>query len=451
VEKLMRRIITFLVVYLFAWTASAEVLDREISRLSKDLTPIGAERKGNGSDIPEWNGGLKQSKAHEPGSFLSNPYFREKPLFTINAKNIEQHKDRLSYGSQQLLKQYPSMEMPVYKTHRSASYPDYVYDGVKKNMGTAKLMKYGSGVEGARISSPFPIPESGLEILWNHTLRFRGQSLNFVASTVHTNSSGSRAVIMRDYKYYFGYSDPDLSTENLNNKIFFLKRKTLSPSRKAGGIILVHETLDQVRSPRKSWIYVPGQRRVRRTPNLSHDTPDEATNSLRTVDQVDMFNGAPTYYDWKLVGKQEMYIPYNAYLLNSPELSIEDITGPAHLNTQNLRYEAHRVWVVEATVRLGVDHRYEKRRYYFEEDSWSIVYAEEYDEDGKLWQFTESHLINYYDVPLVFSTLETTYDLQEGSYYVEGIDNDRSSSFDFSKNYSKKEFTTSAVRREAKR
>ncbi|MBA33820.1 MAG: outer membrane lipoprotein-sorting protein [Oleispira sp.] len=450
-EKFMLKIITFFFVYLFAWNASAQVSDKDIARLGKDLTPVGAERKGNGSDIPAWTGGLQQSKSHESGSFHSDPYFRDKPLFKINSKNIEQHKDRLSFGSQQLLKQFPSMEMPVYKTHRSASYPDYVYEGIKNNAHSANLIKYGSGVQNSRISSPFPIPESGLEVLWNHTLRFRGQSLNYIASTVHVNSGGSRAVTVRDYKYYFAYSDPELSTEDLNNKIFFLKRKTLAPSRIAGGITLVHETLDQIRSPRKSWIYVPGQRRVRRTPDLNHDTPDGATNSLRTVDQVDMFNGAPDYYDWKLIGKQEMYIPYNAYSLNSPELTVEDITGPAHLNPQHLRYEAHRVWVVEANLRLGFDHRYAKRRYYFDEDSWSIVYAEEYDEDGKLWQFTESHLVNYYDVPVVFHALEVTYDLKDDTYFVEGIDNDRSSSYDFSVEYSKKEFTTSAVRREAKR
>lgn len=447
----MFKIITFFVVYLFAWNASAQVLDKDISRLGKDLTPVGAERKGNGSDIPSWNGGLKKSTTQEQGSFLTDPYFRDKPLFTINSKNMEQHKDRLSAGSQKLLTRFPSMEMPIYKTHRSASYPDYVYEGIKKNLGTAKLMKFGAGVEGSRISSPFPIPENGLEVLWNHTLRFRGQSLNYIASTVHTNSNGSRAVTVRDYKYYFAFSDPELSTEDLNNKIFYLKRKTLAPSRVAGGITLVHETLDQVRSPRKSWIYVPGQRRVRRTPDLNHDTPDGATNSLRTIDQVDMFNGAPTYYDWKLIGKQEMYIPYNSYKLNSPKLTVEDITGPAHLNPDNLRYEAHRVWAVEATVRLGLEHRYAKRRYYFDEDSWSIVYAEEYDKDGELWQFTESHLMNYYNVPVLWSTLESTYDFKDDSYFVEGIDNDRSTSYDFSVDYSRKEFTTSAVRREAKR
>jgi hypothetical protein len=406
---------------------------------------------GNAKDIPSWTGGLMQSKSHQSGQFHSNPYFREKPLYTINQTNMEKFKHRLSPGSQKLLQQFPSMELPVYKTHRSASYPDYVYEGIKDNVSNAALMKYGSGVTGARISSPFPIPQNGLEVLWNHTLRFRGQSISYQASTVHVNASGSRAVTLRDYKYYFGYSDPELSTGDLNNKIFFLKRKTLAPATQAGGITLVHETLDQVRSPRKSWIYVPGQRRVRRTPDLNHDTPDGATDSLRTIDQVDMFNGAPTYYNWKLVGKQEMYIPYNSYLLHGADLTVEDITGPAHLNPELLRYEAHRVWVVEATLRTGLQHRYAKRRYYFDEDSWSIVYAEEYDEKGELWQFSESHLINYFEIPLMFSTLENTYDFKDGRYFVEGIDNDRGATYDYSVEYSKRDFTTSAIRREAKR
>ncbi len=436
---------------LFILVSIAQASGQDVERLSKDLTPVGAERMGNGKDIPTWTGGLKASKSHVSGEFHKNPYFREKPLFTITQANMEEHKNRLSLGSQKLLKQFPSMALPVYKSHRSASYPDYVYEGIKNNVATAELMKFGAGVQNSRISSPFPVPENGLEVLWNHTLRFRGQSISYESSTVHINSSGSRAVTIRDYKYYFGYSDPELTTEELNNKIFFLKRKTLAPSSQAGGITLVHETLDQVRSPRKSWIYVPGQRRVRRTPDLNHDTPDIATDSLRTIDQVDMFNGAPTYYNWKLIGKQEMYIPYNSYLLHSPDLSIEDITGPAHLNPELLRYEAHRVWVVEATLRVGLQHRYAKRRYYFDEDSWSIVYAEEYDENGELWQFSEAHLINYYEVPLVFSTLENTYDFQDGRYFVEGIDNNRGATYDYSGKFSKKNFTTSAVRREARR
>lgn len=445
----MQKTVLSILFLIFAFTVQAN--EKDVNRLAKDLTPVGAERMGNGKDIPSWTGGLKQSKSHISGEFHSNPYFREKQLFSITQANMEEHKSRLSPGSQKLLKQFPSMALPVYKTHRSASYPDYVYDGIKKNVSDATLMKYGSGVGGSRISSPFPIPENGLEVLWNHTLRFRGQSISYEASTVHVNAAGSRAETIRDYKYYFGYSDPELSTADLNNKIFFLKRKTLAPATQAGGITLVHETLDQVRSPRKSWIYVPGQRRVRRTPDLNHDTPDIATDSLRTIDQVDMFNGAPTYYDWNLIGKQEMYIPYNSYLLHSADLTVEDITGPVHLNPKLLRYEAHRVWVVEATLRVGLQHRYAKRRYYFDEDSWSIVYAEEYDENGELWQFSEAHLINYFEVPLMFSTLENTYDFKDGRYFVEGIDNNRGATYNYNVEYSKRDFTTSAVRREARR
>lgn len=441
----------FLYFALLCITSLAQANEQSAIRLGNDLTPVGAERMGNGADIPAWTGGLPKSKVHKSGEFHSNPYFREKPLYSINQKNMEEHKARLSFGTQKLLEQFPSMELMIYKTHRSASYPQYVYDGIQNNLKTARLLELGAGVEGARISSPFPVPQDGLEVLWNHTLRYRGQSIGFEASTVHVNASGSRAITLRDYKYYFGYSDPNISTADLNNKIFFLKRKTLAPASQAGRITLVHETLDQIQSPRKSWIYVPGQRRVRRTPDLNHDTPDVATDSLRTVDQVDMFNGSPTYYEWELIGKQEMYIPYNSYNLHSKDLTVEDITGPAHLNPKLLRYEAHRVWVVEANLRVGLQHRYAKRRYYFDEDSWSIVYAEEYDEDGNLWQFTESHLINYYEVPLVFSTLENTYDFKDGRYFVEGIDNDRGATYDFSGDYTMRDFTTSAVRREARR
>lgn len=447
----MLKTMTFLIILLIVGSVSAKNSEQEIARLGQDLTLVGAEKKGNGSDIPAWTGGLQKSKSHPSGKFHNNPYFRETPILIINSENMHLHKDRLSLGSQQLLQYYPSLDLPIYPSHRSASYPEYVYQGIKHNASSASLMKYGSGVSGATMSSPFPIPKNGLEVLWNHTLRFRGHSVGYVASTVHINQHGSRAVTVRDYQYYFAYSDRGVLAEELDNKIFFLKRKALAPASQAGGITLVHETLDQVRSPRKSWIYVPGQRRVRRTPNLDHDTPDIATDSLRTIDQVDMFNGAPTYYEWELLGKQEMYIPYNAYLLHDANLTVEDITGAAHLNAKNLRYEAHRVWVVEAKLRIGLKHRYVKRRYYFDEDSWSIVYAEEYDEAGKLWQFSESHLINYYEVPVMFSTLEVTYDLKEGRYFVEGIDNDRGKTYSYDANYNKGDFTTSAIRREARR
>ena len=447
----MKQLLLFAALTCLITPALAAVSPEQAARLGKDLTPVGAEKAGNGRDIPAWTGGLAKDNRHAPGSFHKDPYAREKPLFRIDATNMEQHRDRLTEGQMALLKRFPDFYLEVYPTHRSASYPDYVYDGIRVNATRAELMKYGSGVSGATMSSPFPVPQNGLEVLWNHTLRFRAHSLSYTSVASSVTEDGQRMDALRKYEYFFQYSIPGAKPEELDNKIFFLKRKTLSPARLAGTITLVHETLDQVRSPRKSWIYVPGQRRLRRTPDLEYDTADINTNSIRTVDQVDMFNGAPDYYDWELQGKREIYIPYNAYRAHQGNLKLDDILQQHHLNPALLRYEAHRVWVIEARLRVGYSHRYATRRYYVDEDSWSIVYAEEYDAHNKLWQVTEAHTINYYEVPLIYTTLEVTYDLLSGRYYVEGLDNERDSTLNFSMDLNADDFSPNAVRREAVR
>jgi hypothetical protein len=448
---MMKRLVLLSTLFALTLPASAAVTQKDAERLGKDLTPVGAEKAGNGRDIPAWTGGLKKDNNHPSGAFHKDPFASDKPLFRIDASNMEQHKARLTNGQMEMLKRFPDMFLEVYPTHRSASYPEHVYAGVKTNATRAELFKYGSGVRGATMSSPFPIPTDGLEVLWNHTLRFRGLSMAFSGVASSVTSGGQRMDALRDYEYYFKYSVPGYEPEDLDNKIFLLKRKTLAPATMAGAITLVHETLDQIRSPRKSWIYMPGQRRLRRTPDLAYDTADVNTNSIRTVDQVDMFNGAPDYYEWELKGKQEVYIPYNAYKVHQGDLKLDDILQPHHINSSLLRYEAHRVWVVEAKLRVGYSHRYATRRYYVDEDSWSIVYAEEYDEAGNLWEVTEAHLINYYDVPVMYTTLEVTYDMQDGRYFVEGLDNERGSTINYTVELDEKDFSPAAVRREAVR
>jgi hypothetical protein len=450
-QGLRRAAVVLLASVGLASTALAAVSEQQAQRLGKDLTPVGADKLGNGRDIPAWQGGLKRDESLAPGAFHPDPFAADKPVFRISAANIDQHEKRLSAGQVALLRRFPEMFFEVYPSRRSASYPDYVYDGIRANATKAELLKYGSGVKGATMSSPFPIPENGLEVLWNHTLRFRGHSFSFSSYTASVTAGGDRAETLRDYQYFFAYSELGMEPQDLDNKIFFLKRKTLAPANLAGRITLVHETLDQIRSPRKSWIYVPGQRRLRRTPDLAYDTADVNTNAIRTIDQVDMFNGAPDYYDWKLIGKQEMYIPYNAYRVHQGNLSNDDILLDHHINSSLLRYEPHRVWVVEATLRVGFDHKYAKRRYYVDEDSWSIVYAEEYGDDGELLQVTEAHPINFYDLLLVYPTLEVTYDLENGRYYAEGLDNERGATLNSFEDFNKRQFSTSAVRREAKR
>ncbi|MDO6806343.1 DUF1329 domain-containing protein, partial [Wenyingzhuangia sp. 1_MG-2023] len=86
------------------------------------------------------------------------------------------------------------------------------------------------------------------------------------------------------------------------------------------------------KEPRKAWIYNAGSRKVRRAPAIAYDSPGTASDGMRTSDNFDLYNGAPDRYEWKLVGKQEMYIPYNSYKLKSGQLKYDDIVQPGHIN-----------------------------------------------------------------------------------------------------------------------
>ena len=208
--------------------------------------------------------------------------------------------------------------MNVYPTRRSASLPQRIYDATASNIGRAKLVNNGNGVEGAIGGPAFPMPKSGVEVIWNHLLRYRGETARRWVMQATPTRGGQYTPVQFDEETYFLYSLPSMTPEKLNNRILLFKQTVTAPARLAGGILLVHESLDQVKKPRDAWLYNPGQRRVRRAPQVAYDNPGTAADNMRTSDQLDMFNGAPDKYDWKLVGKREIYVPYNAYKLQDP-------------------------------------------------------------------------------------------------------------------------------------
>ncbi|MGO1463534.1 MAG: DUF1329 domain-containing protein, partial [Marinobacter sp.] len=395
--------------------ALASVTVSEAERLKQDLTPIGAERAANASgSIPRWTGGLYEAPANwRKGETEVNPFPEDQAMFVITADNMHLYEDKLSDGSVQMLSQYgPDFFMPVYQTRRTAAFPEQVYKKSYENALSAEVLDNGNGVRNAIMSSPFPIPENGLEVIWNHILRYRGEEVSFRSASATPQVDGSYNPVVNQYDYYFAYSKKDAELEDIDNKIFYLKTDTISPSNLAGTITLVHETLDQVRSPRLAWRYDSGSRRLRRSPNLAYETDLPNSSSLRSVDQKDMYNGAPNQYNWELKGKREMFVPYNAYKLHDQSVQPDDVIRAGHINQQLARYELHRVWVVEATRRTGIKHIYDRRVFYVDEDSWQIVMSEEYDESGDLWRVSEAHNISYYGAPAFWTTMEMTYDLK---------------------------------------
>ncbi|MGP1397998.1 MAG: DUF1329 domain-containing protein [Inquilinaceae bacterium] len=414
------------------------------------LTPFGAIRAGNADGtIPEWTGGITSPPpGYSKGDHHPDPFADDAVTMTISAANVADHAARLSPGQQALLQRYPGFVMNVYPTRRSASAPQRVYDAAIANARNASLTADGNGVTGARVGVPFPVPENGLEAIWNHVLRWRGIALKREVGQANPTAGGDYTMVKFEDDVLNRYGQEDFG-EDENIVLYFLQR-VVAPARLAGEILLIHETINQIAEQRSAWTYNPGQRRVRRAPNVAYDNPGTAADGLRTSDNLDMFNGAPDRYDWTLVGRQEMYVPYNAYRLHSDALDYDDIIQAGHLNPDHLRYELHRVWVVEANLKPGTSHVYARRTFYLDEDSWQILVVDHYDTRGQIWRVGESHGINYYEVPTFWSTLDVIYDLQSGRYTAVGFDN-QEAMYDFDVELRPSDFTPDALRRAGRR
>ena len=434
---------------MLATSVMAAVSAEDAAKLGTTLTPVGAEKAGNADGtIPEWTGGLPKDAGTADGrGFLSNPFASEQPLFTITAQNVEQYRDKLTPGQLAMFNRYPeSYRIPVYPTHRSATLPQSVLDDTRQNATGAKLVQNGNGLADFKTANPFPIPQNGLEVVWNHITRYRGGSIRRLVTQATPQANGSFSLVYFQDEFVSPANLTDYDPSKPSNILFYFKQRVTAPARLAGNVLLVHETLDQVKEPRLAWLYNAGQRRVRRAPQVSYDGPGTAADGLRTSDNLDMFNGAPDRYDWKLVGKKEIYIPYNSYGLDSPTLKYSDVIKQGHINQDLARYELHRVWHVTATLKAGERHIYAKRDMYIDEDTWQATVIDHYDGRGTLWRVAEAHSQYYYDNQVPWYTLETLYDVVSGRYLAMGMKNEEKRAYEVGYKAASSDFTPAALR-----
>jgi len=434
----------------FSGMSLAKIDAEQAKKLSNELTPMGAVKAANADgSIPEWTGGITSAPdGYTPGMHHLDPYPNDKIEFTITAANVEQYKALLSPGQINLFKTYPdTFKMNVYQTRRSASYPEHVYQATIDNSTRAELVEDGNGIIQSAVGIPFPIPANGLEAIWNHILRYRGEGIKRNGGQVTPTASGDYTYIGFDDQLIIPYGKKGVQPETLekSNVLFKFKQKVTEPSKLVGTALLVYETMDQIKTPRQAWIYNKGFRSAKKAPTVAYDAPGTASDGLRTTDDFDMFNGAPNRYTWTLKGKQELYIPYNDYKLHSDKVSYDDIIQPGHINPDLVRYEKHRVWVVEANLKEGTTHTYRKRVFYIDEDSWQIAVTDIYDDRNELYRVGVAHGLNYYEVPTQWSTLEVFHDLQSKRYIAIGLDNE-TKMYDFSVKLSERKFSTSALR-----
>lgn len=428
---------------LVALPGIAAVPQSEADRLGNDLTPLGAERAGNGGAIPAWDGGLTTAPSgFQRGQAHPDPFADDAIQFTISPSNYNDYAANLTEGQKAMFQRYDTFRMNVYPTRRSAAFPQRIYDMAKRNATTARLVADGDGVENAAESIPFPIPQNGAEVIWNHKLKFKGVSATRDNNQAPITAGGSYNMAKLVEEFYVPYSIEGRTIADINNILLYFFQSVEAPPRLAGQLLLVHETLNQATTPRQAWVYNPGQRRVRRAPNVAYDNPGTAADNLRTNDMTDMFNGALDRFNWELVGKREIYVPYNSYKAHAA--SARELIRPGHLNPDFLRYELHRVWIVEATLKAGARHINSRRTFYVDEDSWQILLTDHYDGEGALWRYSEAPSIQFYDQPLFWTTMENHHDLKNGRYLVQGMDN--AASFNFDRQASLEQYSPQALR-----
>lgn len=407
--------------------AMAAVSAEEAAELGKSLTPVGAERAGNADGtIPEWK--PQAARGPRSGVYPSNPDIDgDKPLFTITAANLSEHADLVMTGHKELLKRFPdSYKLNIYPSHRLATFPDKILEETKKNATRASL----EGVDnpkGAFVGFPFPIPKKGNEPLWNHRVKYRGEDIRRFNNQMIVQQDGSFTLTKIVEDVTFNYSN--IAKENpdeLKPGAEFLRyiSETISPPRIAGTYILVHEKAGFGPEGRSAWLYAPALKRIRRAPAVCCDNPYEGTDGHQFYDQVDMYNGVFERFTWKLVGKKEMYVPYNANRISGPQTKYADMAKPNHLNQDLPRYERHRVWVVEAENKPDQRHTFKSRRFYVDEDTWNVLGVDNYDQQGELMQFQEGHLVTYYGVLAHTTQPEVIYHFNSGRYFMTAMGNE---------------------------
>jgi hypothetical protein len=420
-----KTLIVTALVSLFAPAAWGAVAADEAKQLGTTLTAIGAEKAGNkDGTIPEYTGGIKAPADFKAGSgFRPDPFVNEKPRLVITGKDAAASADKLTEGTKELLKRYPTMRVDVYPTHRTVAVPQRVIDNTLKNATGAKTVEGGTALENVVAGYPFPIPKTGSEAIWNHLLRYNGLGYDGVRyDNWNVDSAGVPTLSVTGDAYWaWPIYDPKKTGVIASNDPYWMtKILYVGPARRNGEGLLLVDAVNPFKQPRKAWQYLPGQRRVKLAPDLADDTPNPATAGASTWDDLSVFNGGLDRFDWKLLGKKEMYIPYSDYRLTYNK-SAADVTKPNHINPDLVRWELHRVWVVEATLKPDKRHVYSKRVFYLDEDSWTAVASDQYDARGQLYRSSFAYQSYSYDVQAPFGDTTAIYDFNSGLYAVTGL------------------------------
>ena len=355
------------------------------------------------------------STYNEVENSYPDPFLNDEIIFTIDGNNYQSYAaEILTPGQIEMFKTYPdSFKMNIYPSRRSCAVPPEV---INLTVGNAELIDEGEGLIGVVGSIPFPKPTEALHHVWNHILRYRGVDIYgsspfYIINADGSSTYGAGEAIAKNYWNPFVRNDKGLQG--------MIMSKVTHPPRLADASVLVIESLNALKTPRRAWAYNPGTRRVRRAPDIAYDYKPSANQGLTTTDQFDGFNGAKDRYEWTFIGTQKRLMPYNAYKFH--ETKIEDILTPYHVNQDYLRYELVTVNVVQADLKPDKRHILPHRTMYFDLDSHNMLVEETFDGKKEIMAYREFPIINFYDQPMCLSVHSATYDFASRRYQLSNV------------------------------
>ena len=429
----MNKVIILVCLLLAAAHVAGKVGPEEAARLGRELTPVGADPSANADgSIPAYTGklfGLPEGLEYDgPGSPYPDPFSGDPMIHSVTSANRAEHAAFLSPGLEAMFATYPdTFRVDVYPTHRDGRYSELYIEKLRYNAVNAELYNGDDGIRGFTGSVAFPIPQSGAEVIWNTRTSAPNHTMAGTYDDIAVFSNGSRALrrstLMSEYPYMNPANEVGLLEPDLGIWAAHVMTTVHEPVRDRGMITSIFEPYDYITHAREAWRYLPGSRRVRRAPTVGYDTPD-GPGGFITVDDTLGFNGAMDRYEWTLLGKQELYVPFHSYGFDQAGLDYDELLTPFHANPDYMRWEKRRAWVVEATLREGKRHIYGKRRFYVEEDSWNIVMTENYDGRGELWKVVFINSIYEYNVKGYVSRAMMFHELRAGGYITIRLVND---------------------------
>jgi hypothetical protein len=398
-----------------------------VDDLGGALTPWGAIAAGNADGtIPAYEGGVKPPANYDPANpgFRPDPFAADKPVLVINAQNYQEHQDKLSESLVEMFKKYPeTFVVNVYPTRRSVSYTDSFLENSKLNATRCKTINGPLGLDtstGCGQGIAFPVPKNGLEVMWNHDTAYRGLIVlqkGYVGKYAKPSGELVHSYTANALRYQPFYEP--------NPTMYYGYRyEYTAPSRLSGQNTMVLDMVDT--GERRANNYSPATRRVRLSPDSAADTPVSQVGGAMTFDDDILFAGKKDRYEWNLIGRKEMYIPFNNYRYQYTDKADTECYAdakftPGHPKSECVRWELQRVWHVQAVLKDGQRHVYHKRDMFISEDTYVDGYAQMYDSSGKIYRLNLQMNAPFYESKAAGTAWNTVIDLVSGVYTALGM------------------------------